>query len=453
MSYTEFFISAAGDHRNGGSSSGPAIEMSTCVDPQNSSVIVDVLGGGWYGAAVGDWICWDIDGLRERARVVAIAGDEATVSKPLTTDGSAKVSRVKGAFPSLQFAMNTVDTTLVNAAGDPPRINVPSSSICESVATSVPGTASIPITVEAYHLQPGDLRGTNTRTAVQPGSVPDVAAFIINHPYIIIRNMDVQVQAAGKDGFYINSDYSTLINCRAKAPRSAISVSYKQHCVIQSCLFEESGTTAYACAELNAYNSKIINNTVRNSLPGAKGATLYPSGTIIAFNRFVGNATSGVLLTAGRGAFLFNDIADNGGAGLDIGLNLDLPGSVLFGNNIAFNHGWGVAVGGTTRRYFSWGDWNNISNNASGQVQDVTNGGPLLATLEHTDLINSPYTGASAAQRQANGYELSAAAKAIASPRGDDLVSRFDLGAVQSAPPASTGGLLVHGGMTGGMPG
>jgi hypothetical protein len=118
--------------------------------------------------------------------------------------------------------------------------------------------------------------------------------------------------------------------------------------------------------------------------------------------------------------------------------------------NILAHYGtYGIGATTTVKRVLGRLKDNFVYSTAAGSA-------PLHAAIldnrENCDTSDAPFADANKVDRLANHYRLSAAPRGVPSSLCDGQVDYSDAGAVQVQPPPG-GGLLVHGGMTGGLRG
>ena len=441
---TDFFVSPLGDLRNSGSTNVQAMIVASNVDVEAPNVVVDTYGGGWIGAAVGDWLCWDADGLKERARIVGLDGDNATVSRNLTTDGGIRSSRVGGPFPTIQAALNAIDATFVNANGDPPFINVSLGTYAEAPMASNSGTAAAPITIEAYHAQPGDLRGTMTCAVVQKDSgISGSGLFTVTGSFINVRNISASTTQTGKHGFFINNATNVhLINCVSSAPAVAFYLVVGSGHLIDTCLVTTGGSSGYPAVFVNSSNGAAIMNLrvagLNVSAPGAVKIS-YAQGTLVwgcVFHGFTGDC---IVIDSGNvGIVLANNTANAiTGNFVNAGTLTDISSVTITGSIFA----------GVTGKVVYSSSATNVNLARFAHCMAYNCGSPYFSTrvvtpVEDVNTADNPFS---------SGETLSAAAKSHAILLADGSTQTFpDYGAVQ-AQAVAAGGLLVQSGMTGGM--
>ena len=169
---TNFYVDVAtGSNINGGSSAGTYKETYANVDaivngaPPFYRLDNNNGGAGWGTTADGDWICYDTGVNVEFCKVTDITdagGGDADIIRveaiaPTTlTDLSAVNVRVGGSWATIDFPLNMIDTTWLNAAGDPITIWIKNGSYPELATVHNAGTVVLVITVEGYNTTEGD---------------------------------------------------------------------------------------------------------------------------------------------------------------------------------------------------------------------------------------------------------------------------------------------------------
>jgi hypothetical protein len=443
---TDFFVSPLGDSRNSGSTNIQALIVASNVNVETPNVVVDTFGGGWIGASVGDWLCWDTGGVKERARIVALDGDNATVNKNLTTDGGNKTSRVGGPFPTIQAALSDIDATFVNANGDPPFINVSLGTYTEAPVAARSGTAAVPITIEAYYAHPGDLRGTMTCALVQKNSgISGSGVFNVTGSFINVRNISVSTTQVGTHGFFVNNVTNVhLINCVSSAPGVAFYLVVGGGHLIDTCLVTAGGNSGYPAVYVNSSNgAAIVNLRVAGLNASAVGAVKisYAQGTWISGCVFYGFTGDCIVLDNGNtGVVLTNNTANTiAGHFVNAGTLTDISSLTIAGSIFAGVTGKVIYSNSATSV--------NLARFAHCMVYNC--GSPYFSTkvitaVEDVNTTDNPFSG---------GETLSAAVKSHAILLADGSTQTYpDYGAVQ-AQAFAAGGLLVNSGMTGGMTG
>ena len=225
MAYTEFFVthgSAVSDTNGGGprlgTNDGPVYATAgATVDAGDPNVIHDNSGSSWSGCQADDWVCWDTAGAKEFRRIVSISGTDATVSASCTP-GANKAVNVGGAWATIDFAAGLITTSHVNAAGNPPRVNVKAGSAYteSSVTITHSGTAAIPLTWEGYTTSAGDggvFQQTSTSNSTYAFRMADWC--VLKDAYI--TSSGTSCRAVSVDNY---GSYYCCINVSAKATGS-----------------------------------------------------------------------------------------------------------------------------------------------------------------------------------------------------------------------------------------
>ncbi len=466
MTYTEFVCKPAGVDANAsnlnGGSGGTPITLTGC-QLSNPTTLLSAIGlaSDPFGAlVVGDWFTWDTAGAKNRGKVTSTSSwnggtGQSTISVAQTDGGSTWVGvnrtcifRGAWADPSMVASLTTLS---VDAAGDPPRLNVLAfdgggNQITYPVAVAVvnAGTASIPITVEGYRTAYGDLRGTMSCALVQLNSgIPNSGIFQINSGYVNVRNVSVATTQAGKHGFYINNVANVhLINCVSSAPAIAFYFYGGSGYLVDTCLITVGGNSIFPALFVTHSNgAAIVNVRVAGLNASALGAIeiSYAQGTLISgcvFYNFTGDCI--VIQSGNVGLSLIDNTANTvSGNFVNAGSQTDLSSLAITGSIFAGLTGKVV--------YSAAGSNVNLARFAHNMVYNCSwpyFSANVVSAVEDVNTTDNPFT---------TGETLSAAAKSHAILLADGITQTYpDYGAVQSQADAA-GGLLVQGPMTGGM--
>lgn len=442
FSFTDFYVTqgAAADDLNAGTmytgggqtytNDGPCETYANCDVAAGAPLRWDIDnnngGAGWGTTAVGDYVRIDTAGTKELGIVTALAVGadpdvievRSALAAGITQPVNAKNCNVGGAFEHAQAAADLLEALSNEDTIGPVRINIKRHAgnpydEAFDIDTNA-GTALRPITVEGYNTAPGDIDWTTStdRTKFLPTAVAGTAVIYVDEPFIRLLNLDCETAVAAKHGFHVDAlgDKGVMLNCRGKGTTNSINVNGNaQDYIAARCLFEDGTDTA----RFNASYGRFLSNIVRGG--SVRGLYTTASYAAIAGNLIYDNAGDGVLAFNNiftRTVCVDNIIADNGGDGIDLGTEADLESNVITGNIIAHNGGWGIA-GTATNGRFAVLDYNMLYGNTTGAVQDIEAGGDLIDNSLHDDETNAPFTGANAAARAANFYELTAAAEGI----------------------------------------
>ena len=464
MTYTEFVckparVDAAASNLNGGSGGTPL--MFLLVTVANG---VQLQCGNWNGVVAGQFLTFDTTGTKRRCRIVSIDGvvglhSQITVA---VTDGGGPLPNsanytvvVGGAWADLSAAAG-LTTASVDAAGDPPRLNVlaqdgSGNPITYAVAVAVvnSGTAACPITIEGYKTTYGDLRGTMTAPLIQLNSGISTSALVqVNGSYVILRNLSVATTQA-VDGIQMNGvNNCQVINCTVAAPNGnyGIHLNSGSYHIVDTCLLASNAIGVYAAGSSGA---QIINCRFVPTASGSIGIRSFYSQTPTVvgcvFYNFTGD---GIAWYGPYGLTIlnctFHAITGNAiNTGYD-GVMTDLTSLVVEGCIFAGITGKAIYSTASPTQVVPGRVAHNIAYNVNG----VQTPGSFGAVCSSNVLDSSQDT--VFANPFAAGETLAAAAKQHAVPLADGVTTSYgDFGAVQAQ--AAAGGLLVHGGMTGGM--
>ena len=341
MLYTEFYVvptsvDPTASILNGGSGGTPLI-FNNC--SLGSGVVT-----GTTGLVVGDWITWDTAGTKNRC---IVTGASPVIISP--TDGSSLpttaimktlIARGNWADPSTVTGLTTAS---VNAAGNPPRLNIYEPATYTVGMTAGTFTAAIPLTVEGYAATPGDLRGTMTAPLIQPASGTVVS---INGGHITFRNIRVSVTNSAR-GFFVNGGTEVnFINCTGGGvtPEDVFYYFTAFGGLMDTCLVTSGGDAYHAAVNLNnCYGITITGLRVTGLNAGALSAIALPytQGVTVVNSYFVGftgdcvslnNASSYVALLSNTahnivGNFVDGSTAELGGLIIENSIFCNLTGS------------------------------------------------------------------------------------------------------------------------------
>jgi len=174
MATTNFHItggSAASDVNGGGprlgTNDGPTLALTTNVTAVLVSGTTYTLENtdntGWGDTAIDDCGTWDAGGTKERFKVTALAvgGDtdiiQVTAFASITV-ASAKSVNICGAWAN-DLALTFLTTAYVNAAADPPKLNIKGNASITLSTARITGTSTVgvPIAIAGYSASAGDL--------------------------------------------------------------------------------------------------------------------------------------------------------------------------------------------------------------------------------------------------------------------------------------------------------
>ena len=223
-SFTEFYVTKHGSasNTNGGSGAGDGItvaDVTAVHDGAGSHTLTDNGVDGFAGTIVDDFICWDTAGASEWARVTAVTSDDVIVVLNMTgalafANLANKAVEVGGAWATVDHAASTLTTSFVNAAGNPPRVNIGPGTYAEEVTIDNAGTTAIPLTFEGYYSTVGDecMNGATFDPPIIAGPGGAGLAGTIyaasGKNYLRFRNLKVTAQTNGKEAFNCVTAYS-----------------------------------------------------------------------------------------------------------------------------------------------------------------------------------------------------------------------------------------------------
>lgn len=233
MAYTEFYVTkgASAANTNGGGPSlgandGPVDTANNCSSNAAGTTITDDDSGTWPNSSVGDWVCFDTAGSKDFARITNIAGSVLTVTPAVTGSASSKTTNVGGAWATVDHAASTVTTSFVNAASDPPRVNIKSGTYSEAVTNDNSGAKGNPIRFEGYGTSAGDY-GTPPLIDGNTGDVWKTGGC----DFITLVNLRLETSTANKKALWNqysggNSSQNTFIDLTLQAGSGASGIGY-----------------------------------------------------------------------------------------------------------------------------------------------------------------------------------------------------------------------------------
>jgi hypothetical protein len=455
MMYTEFVVKptsvdAAAANLNGGSGGTP-IAFGGC----GADGAGHILGGAPFtGIVAGDWFTWDTGGMKRRGRVVSNDGmvgmfQQLTV---VPTDGggailSPGVPGVNVIFRGAWADPSTVaglTTASVNAAGNPPRLNVLASDgagnqIVYPFALTVvnSGTAAIPITVEGYRTAYGDLRGAMTAPLLRLNSGISTAALLqVNGSHIVLRNLCVSTTQSGTHGIELNGvNNCQVVNCTVATGNLGIHL-YGGSChLVDTCLVTACNQGIYVHGSTTAV---ILNSRMASLNSGAIGVNVFNASMPLVKACLVNNFNGDGIVWYGPFGLTvldctFHTLANNA---INAGAMTDLSSLAVEGciftaitGSVLYSTAGGNLYPARYAHNIEYANGGRFSANVLDNSEDIAAGNPFVS----------------------GGEVLSAAAKQHAILLADGYTSTYpDLGAVQ-AQAAAPGGLLVNNAMTGGM--
>ena len=361
MAFTEFFItngSAVANTNGGGprlgTNDGPIYTTADAtVAAGTPTIITDNTGTPWNGCLADDWVCWDTAGVKEFRRIVSILGANATMSAAMTA-GANKAANVGGAWAG-DLALTFITTSFVNAAGNPPRLNIkgPATYTLTAARTFPAGTITIPITIEGYTSTVGDLAALSWAAShrisgwLDMTNFPTTAGGANTQTFTGFNNFLCLKFTSSKngDGFYLNTS-----STRTTAWR---------------CSFINTNTSAsvyvirVSNGGFNLYDCDCI-------LAGGGGTAYCLSGVGFSYSRITCKAGGGATFAAGAPiGSLIVDIA----AGF-VGLNNENANGGYGASCCTFDRisGNAIAVPNSAQTYPQTGFFNNILANSGGII-------------------------------------------------------------------------------------
>lgn len=395
MAYTEFYVAKgalAADINGGGPRKGaqdaPIYNSADTTSDVPGTSITDNLAQ-WTGCQVDDWLCFDTAGGKEFARITAIAAAVATVSPAVTGSQATKDTVVGGAWSSVQHAADKVASTWVNAASDPPRVNIDAAAaFAEDIDLQQAGTLASPVTFQGY-----------TATAGDGGMAEIDGDGLANHDatwdgngqtYIILRDLYIHGDQAGIEGIRVLGAYCLIDRCKLKTTGAAHTIEGNgNHLRVINTWIEDSGasginvsayaqvdgcrvdSTASVGIKLGPFSSA-VGNVVNDAGAGANHYGIHSDGDVgvIAGNSVYNSADSGIfiddLVAEGHGVVI-NNVLEECGQNAGVGYGIEVEAA---------------------DKYLQWAGYNAYYNNKDGESLNI------LHEVGAVTLTASPFTNA-----------------------------------------------------------
>lgn len=372
MAYAEFYLtqgSGASNINGGGprlgANDGPVYTSTDCdVDSGTPTVITDNSGSNWgYGGAseveVGDWLCWDIAGVKEYRMVTDvtdIAIGAVTVHRSMTA-GTGKSVYVGGAFQTFQGAVANIGSNCSAsnwpASTDPPRLNVKHESgtaysETTAVATTNFGTPtfSLPFVIEGYETTAGDQdwRTSEIRTVLDWGSATLHCVSPVS--WVTFKNLVFSHSNTAATYVLYQSD-ATFLNCSIIGA-GAFGLVYRFLGVMLRVDIQNIGTASGAIVVRLYSAGHMFRCTVD---AGGYGLGIYvEGGTLGVHDTIIKNCANGIRLSNTQARCVRNTLVDCSGDAIQISSEAALDSLIL--NNLVVNcGGYGIARSGITGSY------------------------------------------------------------------------------------------------------
>lgn len=291
MNYTEFYVvptsvDSTASNLNGGSGGTPSATFSGSV----TAGVMTLAGDVSLFISLGQFFTFDTIGAKRRGVVTStpvFGGVNTTFSVVPTDGGGAFGAGTTGSIFGGSWADPSVvaglTTASVNAAGDPPRLNIyEPATYTVGMTITANFTPAIPLTISGYHTMPGDLAGTMTAPMIAVASGATNGVVVVSGSHINFENITVSTTQAGIIGFFMTFGSSiNLVHCTFSG--TSYSARPASYTVIHGCLIN-GGSGLYLAG---VGNNLITNNRFTNLLSGSSAITLrFTESNEIAGNTF-----------------------------------------------------------------------------------------------------------------------------------------------------------------------
>ena len=451
--YTEFYVTKHGsalDTNGGSGEAGPinVADVTAVHDGAGVHTLTDNGVDGFAGTNVGDFICWDTGAAKEFARVNSVTSDDVIVvlnmvgAVAFTNLANCAVS-VGGAWATVDHAASTIATTFVNAAADPPRVNIKydAAAYSEQVQIDNTGSLAVLISYEGYFATAGDdcddggtLRLPTISSAAT--AIPGVIVAASGKDYLRFKHLRIEASGAGIEAINATSDQSYFMHLRMKTTGNSASglMNYGYDGLYLNVYVEEAtyrgmligpGGTAIGCYVKDCLN-------VGYDLRGDCHAIACIADTC---------AVDGFFVEAGC-ATLYQCVAYGTTAGSGVQAQ-SKPGVSVIGCILASNNQYGIEAGTVNPLHE---DFNAFYNNG---VNELLNISPQSGAGAHVGpnsitLSGDPFTSAAGHDFSLDATAGEGAACRDAGFPGSMLdgtnVGHGDIGALQHDDPAGGGG-------------
>lgn len=488
--YTEFYVTkgaSVSDVNGGGPRLGandaPTYTLAagangaTATDNGADSDIEDLNNGAWGDTQVDDWLCFDTGGAKEFARVIAIdvgADTDVITVSPQVTAAAEKGCNVCGAWATIDGggtspAANLLDSTWINAAGDPPCINVKYdvAEYHEYVTMDNTGTSAIPLRIEGYETAAHDGCPNGNLPKVGDhgaGALAGLAVFHIaggkDHWYLV--NLYAKTAVAGDEAFQNEALYNRFINCRGSATGAGALASFSSTGNVTyfiNCYSEDSAAAGFSLA---------IENTCINCVSNSAGTygfltTVSSSATLI--NCIADTAEEDGFYITGEFNAIVGCVAyacGNGGAGSGIYLGdpTDAPQGFIRNCILVSNKDYGIEAANAWNHHLDYNAYYDNGAGAADEWHDIHTTGDSAhdtSVAPHdVTLTGDPFTNAGGGDFSLDAIAGQGAACRDAGFPGAMLdgvnTGHIDIGALQHDDPAGGGTVSPYRGrLSGGL--
>ncbi len=233
MATTNFHVtggSSAADTNGGGPSLGTndaAVDSPAAVtavhDGSGVHTLTDDGVDGFSNTSVDDFITWDTGGTPEAAIVTSLTSDDIIVvgrpgSSVAFTNLTSVAVRVGGAFATVKHAMELIDSTFVNAAGDVPKVNIKNDgTYSEGATTLLAGTMSVPVIYSGYTSSISDLddQGRNSTGFINTTNFPAITftGSLTPAAFVAIQNLKITGALSAYLILSATVDNFSVVNC------------------------------------------------------------------------------------------------------------------------------------------------------------------------------------------------------------------------------------------------
>lgn len=371
MNQTEFFITqgSAADNTLGGgprlgTNDGPVYTTADSTVAAGSLTTITDNAGTWSGVQADDFISWNPSGSTwERRRVVSNNGDGTITVDSACTAGANRTCNVGGAWATTA-AIGYVYNTMVNAAGDNPRINIKAGTYSNAFTSYMQtGSSTVSITVEGYTTTPGD----GGRATIVTSSTSYTTIDGNTKHYCIYKNLNLSFRGGGAN-FALrlyDAQYVRVINVKIEGTTSYNSnaTSGPYYTVFHNCEF-------YRCYMGAMYGVKVHGCTYHGSSYGINGADVNVVDSV-----FYDITTAAIYNTSSPNHYarlIRNNTFDNCAKGIHFESTMGMNAAVE--NNVFINCTTGMASATAGQVYSLNNAFYNVSTKYSGCYEHFPNG-------------------------------------------------------------------------------
>lgn len=405
MAFTELYVTNASgnSNQNGGSGTGAPRASAVSADlVSNANLALYTItrsSGSWVddGVVVGDFGLWDCDNGTVASRRSYYVNEVTsttilTVTVPSAIGNATKNTIIGGAWnlPSVAGIFTSQWAATTWPAGiNPPRVNIKNWNgtgvdYSETIRStwSFVGTAAIPLTVEGYVDNAGDI---NPWTAESRAYINNTGTegFFVSGAYAIVKN--IKFVSAYYD-FYVTNGYQTFWNCygshSAAGTYSAFYIDCTYCCFIR-CVGERTANGTGNCF-LSAQSSHSFQGCVAIG-PGqaaSRGNGFSLAATSSLFSCIAYNCSNGFLITLYSNNII-NCVAGKCVDGISMtGTAAQAVSNTLLNCKIADNTGYGI-------NNTNAGIFTRLHHNEFGSGDHVNASGDYAATLTVPDVTSN----------------------------------------------------------------